>query len=141
MIAFDLKCSNGHIFEGWFNNLQSFEEQSVKGLISCPYCNDTQTRKVLSPVSVKTSSPSKERKVEEYIDYERLAREIVNYIDKNFEDVGSDFTKEALKMHYGVSEKRNIKGAATTEEENLLRDEGIKYFKVPVPKVDDDKKN
>ena len=40
MIAFDLECSNGHVFEGWFNNTASFEEQRDKKMISCPFCDD-----------------------------------------------------------------------------------------------------
>ena len=141
MIAHDLECSKGHIFEGWFNNNQSFEEQVVKKMVVCPYCNDTNIRKVLSPVAVKTSSRPDEKGVEVPIDYGKLAREIVDYINKNFDDVGSNFTKEALKMHYAVTERRNIRGTATAEEEKTMEDEGIEFFKVPIPKIDDDKKN
>ena len=141
MIAFDLECSQGHIFEGWFNNTQSFEEQSTKKMVNCPYCNDTNIKKVISPVTMKTSSfPDKPEGVEP-IDYERLAKEVVDYVNNNFDDLGPDFTKEALKMHYGVAEKRNIKGSATAEEEQTLKDEGIQFFKIPIPKADDDKKN
>lgn len=141
MIAFDLECSEGHIFEVWFNNLQSFEEQNAKEMISCPYCNDTNIRKVLSPVAVKTASRPDTMKDMESIDYPRLAKEIVDYVEKNFDDVGTDFAKEALKMHCNVIEKRNIRGSATAQEEEILREEGIGFFKVPVPKIDDGKKN
>ena len=141
MIAFDLECSKGHLFEAWFNNIKSFEEQNAKKMINCPYCNDTNIRKVISPVATKTSSQPDAKKNVESIDYRRLAKEIVDYIDKNFDDVGTNFAKEALKMHYDVIEKRNIKGSATTKEEQMLKEEGIEFFKVPVPKIDDDKKN
>lgn len=141
MIVFDLECSKGHIFEGWFKDIRSFEEQNAKRMVSCPYCNDTHIRRVLSPVAMKTSTRSEEKEDECRIDYERLAKEVVNYINKNFEDVGSNFAKEALKMHYGVAEKRNIKGSATVEEENMLEGEGIEFFKIPVPKIDDEEKN
>ncbi len=141
MIAFDIECSQGHIFEGWFNNTQSFEEQNTKKLVSCPYCNDTNIRKIISPVAMKTSSLADKREAVTPIDYGRLAKEVVEYINKNFEDLGPDFTKEALKIHYGVAEKRNIKGSATANEEKTLEDEGIQFFKIPIPKVDDDKKN
>ncbi|MBW1888132.1 MAG: DUF1178 family protein [Deltaproteobacteria bacterium] len=141
MIAFDIECSQGHIFEGWFNNTQSFEEQNTKKLVSCPYCNDTNIRKIISPVAMKTSSPADKREAVTPIDYGRLAKEVVEYINKNFEDLGPDFTKEALKIHYGVAEKRNIKGSATANEEKTLEDEGIQFFKIPIPKIDDDKKN
>ena len=141
MIAFDLECSEGHIFEAWFNNTQSFEEQKAKGMIACPYCSDTQVRKVISPVATRTSSQPDAKRDAESIDYSRLAKEIVEYVDKNFDDVGTDFAKEALKMHYDVTEKRNIKGSATADEEKILEDEGIEFFKLPIPKIDEDKKN
>ena len=141
MIAFDLECSNGHTFEGWFHNTESFEEQQDKKLVTCPYCNGTKVKRVLSPVAMKTSSNDIEPRETNPIDYQKLAKEIVDYVNKNFEDVGSDFAKEALKMHYAVTEKRNIKGSATQEEEDMLEEEGIEFFKVPYPKVDDDEKN
>jgi hypothetical protein len=141
MIAFDLECSKGHTFEGWFNNAQSFEEQQTRQLVSCPYCNDKKIKKIMSPVTTKTSARMELNEVRKGIDYRRLAREIVDYVNKNFDDVGPDFTKEALKMHYGVSEKRSIRGSATADEEETLQKEGIPYFQFPVPKIDDEKKN
>jgi hypothetical protein len=141
MIAFDLECSGGHLFETWFKNAQSFEEQNAKKMISCPFCNDTNIRKVLSPVAVKTFSQPLTKKNVDPIDYQRLAKEIVDYVDKNFDDVGTEFATEALKMHYNVIEKRNIKGSATAQEEKVLKEEGISFFKIPSPKMDDRKKN
>lgn len=138
MIVFDLECSNGHVFEGWFDSLESFEDQNSRELVSCPFCDDIDIRKVLSPVTVKKSYPVKHTPPGP-IDYQRLAREVVDYINNNFEDVGSQFSAEALKMHYGVTEKRSIKGSATAEEENTLKDEGIDFFKVPLPERDEDK--
>jgi hypothetical protein len=37
-------------------------------------------------------------------------------------------------MHYGVKEKRSIRGAATEEEEKTLKEEGIEFFKFPTLK-------
>jgi hypothetical protein len=137
MIAFDLECSEGHTFEGWFTDAAAFEEQSAKGLISCPYCDDTRVRRVLSPVAIRSSSrPAMQG--EPSIDYKKLAREVVHYINNNFENVGPDFAKEALKMHFGVKEKRNIRGAATEEEEKTLKEEGIEFLKIPVVKKEED---
>jgi hypothetical protein len=134
VIAFDLECPKGHRFEGWFNNLQSFEEQNAGKLVSCPVCGDTRVKRVLSPVAVKGSdSPS--------IDYHRLAKEVVDYIHRSFEDVGTHFTREALKMHYGVTEKRNIRGSATHDEEKVLREEKIEFFKIPGTGLEGKKKN
>jgi hypothetical protein len=95
---------------------------------------------VLSPVTARTGRPDPE-KAPDFIDYGKLAKEIVEYVNKHFEDVGSDFAKEALRMHYGVSEKKNIKGSATFEEEKMLSDEKIEFFKLPLPRTKDVKNN
>jgi hypothetical protein len=140
MIAFDLECSRGHVFEGWFDSLQSFEEQNLEGLVRCPYCDDAEVRKVLSPVAVKTSQP-KEVTHPAAINYQRLAKEVVEYIKTNSEDVGTRFAAEALKIHYGAAEKRNIRGSATEEEEKTLKEEGVAFLKVPMPATDPEKSN
>jgi hypothetical protein len=137
MIAFDLTCSNGHSFEGWFKDLESFNEQNSKGMITCPFCKNTDITRILSPVAIKSSQgEEKPREVEP--DYKKLANGIMEYIKNNFDNVGTDFSKEALKMHYGVAEKRNIRGSATAVEEEILKEEGIKFFKIPSIKPKDD---
>ena len=124
-----------------FKVFSHLKNKMQKKLVSCPYCDDTEVRKILSPIRMKKSSSPEKIQDGPQIDYRRLAREIVDYMNKNFEDVGHDFAKEALKMHYGVQDKKNIRGAATEDEEAMLREEGVQFFKVPVPKDDDDKKN
>jgi len=140
VIVFDLECGRGHRFEGWFNNSASFKEQTLKKLVTCPICGDIRVRRLLSPVATKTARPEPE-KAPDPIDYGRLAKEIVHYVNTHFEDVGSNFAKEALKMQYGVCEKKNIKGSATAAEEKLLRDEKVEFFKLPIPRTEDDKNN
>jgi len=140
MIAFDLECSQGHLFEAWFDSLDSFEKQKGQKLVTCPFCNDSDVRRIMSPVAVRKSH-AQDLANPENLDYHRLAKEIVDYMHNNFEDVGSRFTAEALKMHYGVTEKRNIRGSATSEEEETLEKEGIDFFKIPFLKKDDEKNN
>jgi hypothetical protein len=137
MIAFDLQCSKGHTFEGWFKDLDSFNEQNTNGMITCPICKDTQITRVLSPVSIKSGQRADKPSEEGEIDYQKLAHGVMKYIQDNFEDVGTDFAKEALKMHYGVADKRNIRGSATSGEEEALKQEGIKFFKFPFPRKKD----
>jgi hypothetical protein len=141
VIVFDLECSRGHVFEGWFESLEAYEEQHAGGLVSCPYCDDADVKKVLSPVALKKNSDVSLGPSQAHIDYKRLAREVVEYVHQNFEDVGTQFTSEALKMHYGVEERRNIRGSATEHEEKLLKEEGVEFFKLPVSESDSKKKN
>jgi len=139
MIVFDLACPRGHIFEGWFDSNESFEEQNINGLVRCPVCDDSDIRKVLSPIAVRKSQASV-LPGQEAIDYQRLAKEVVEYIKTNSEDVGAQFATEALKIHYGVAEKRSIRGSATADEEKTLKQEGVDFVKVPFPVSDDENK-
>ncbi len=72
--------------------------------------------------------------MKEEIDPHRALQLVSEFIEKHFEDVGAEFYKEALKIHYGEAEKRNIKGTATTEEEVILKEEGVQFLKVPIIK-------
>jgi hypothetical protein len=137
MIAYDLECSKGHGFEGWFENSESFEVQKNNNMISCPLCEDTDVRRLLSPVAVRTVTESGERAPARDIDYKKLAKELIDQVNNDFEDVGANFTKEALKMHYDVTEKKNIRGTATKNETKMLEDEGVQFFRLPVKKADD----
>jgi len=141
MIVFELECGQGHRFEGWFDDAEAFELQLSGNMIVCPYCEDTGIRKVMSPVAVKKSAPETLPQKSQSIDYRRLASEMVQYMKDHFEDVGTDFTAEALKMHYGVTEKKNIRGSATAEEEKILKKEGVEFQKIMIPKIEEDKTN
>jgi hypothetical protein len=131
MIAYDLQCANGHRFEGWFEDEAAYLDQSEKGLIACPTCDTSAVSRIPSVFAIKTASAatsSRGRRPETA----ELSSRIFNFIEKNFDNVGCDFAKEALKMHYGVSEARNIRGTSTKEEEATLKKEGIEFFKIPM---------
>ncbi len=136
MIAFDLQCANDHTFEGWFEDNHAYEEQKKKGMITCPVCNDSRVEKILSPFAIRSSSvPAKtNRQREDHMDViVEASQKIVEYVEKNFDNVGADFAKEALKIHYGVTEPRNIRGVSTESEEKTLKSEGIEFYKIPLP--------
>ncbi|MFH1982825.1 MAG: DUF1178 family protein [Pseudomonadota bacterium] len=134
MIAYDLQCDAGHSFEGWFEDEKAYNGQTRKGMLSCPICNSSAVRRVPSTFAIKTtprvagSSAGGPK-----IDKARLEQKIVEFVDQNFDNVGSEFAKEALKIHYGASEPRNIRGTSTEAEEKVLKQEGIGFFKIPLP--------
>jgi len=136
MIVFDLTCSHGHSFEGWFKDLESLNKQNSRGMIACPFCKDTDITRVLSPITIK-SGRGQEEQDEGRPDHEKLAMDVMAHIRDSFDDVGTAFAKEALKMHYRVAKRRNIRGSATAEEEEILKEEGIKFFKIPFIKPKD----
>ncbi len=152
MIVFDLECLNGHTFEGWFEDKKDLENQIEKSMIQCPVCENTSVVQKLHPIAIRRSSSARSfnpgcpdqteqalRAGQEAM--AELTEKVAEYVEKNFEDVGSSFTKEALKMHYGTTEHKNIRGTTTKEEEKLLSKEGVPVFKVPVLKKDSEDLN
>lgn len=109
--------------------------QKERGLIACPVCNDTAIVKLPSRFAIKTSSGFKPKPSDGGENYAlaQLGRQVANFVEKNFDDVGCHFTQEALKIHYGVTEPRNIRGVSTQEEEKLLEQEGVQFIKIPIP--------
>jgi hypothetical protein len=139
MIVFDLECINGHAFEGWFQDKQDLDTQQIQGLLQCPVCDTTSVVQKLHPIAIKTSGagpPGAQARQALQAGQEAMAEiteRVARFVEKNFEDVGHTFAKEALKMHYGASEYRSIRGTTTQEEEKLLHKEGVPVLKVPVP--------
>lgn len=130
MIAFDLACSCGHLFECWFESAGAYDRQHERGLITCPVCDGGNVRKIPSAFAVKKSGESPAPSGQ---DVETLHRKLADYISTHFEDVGPSFATEALKIQYGVTEPRNIRGVSTKEEEKMLKEEGVDVLKFPMP--------
>jgi hypothetical protein len=140
MIAYDLTCCQGHTFEGWFEDARSFQTQKRKGLVTCPVCSSADVSRIPSTFAIK-NRPSLNRPAgqDAKTNLEALGRQIQAYVEKNFDDVGSDFAREALKIHYGAEKPRNIRGVSTAQEEETLRSEGVEFVKVPLPATRKDK--
>ena len=132
MIVFDLRCDQDHTFEAWFKDREAFETQKEGGLLTCPVCGSNNIQKIPSAVAVCTKSVGKDGDTSESA-LNKMLNKIYTVVKKSTEDVGTAFAQEAIKMHYGVTENRNIRGVATTEEEKMLKEEGISFMKIPVP--------
>jgi hypothetical protein len=134
MIAYDLQCTKGHAFEGWFEDRKAYLDQKKKGLITCPICNVTSVDIVPSTFAIKSGAPSISKDLAaEKTNLEQTEKEAIEFVKNNFDNVGADFAKEALKIHYGATEPRNIRGVSTKDEEKTLEDEGIQFIKIPMP--------
>ena len=144
MVIFDLECLNGHIFEGWFEDKKDLESQQEQGVLTCPVCDTTSVIKKLHPIAIKkapTHTTSQRALQASQEAMTELTEKVAEYVEKNFEDVGTDFTKQALKMHYGAEEYQNIRGSTTKEEDKVLAKEGVPVLKVPVIKKPKDDLN
>ncbi len=60
-----------------------------------------------------------------------LYRQLVQTIVESSEDVGKSFADEARKIHYNEAPERSIRGHATADECDALRDEGIQILQLP----------
>jgi len=137
VIIYDLKCEKMHKFEGWFKDRSAFENQKSKRLITCPVCGNSDVEMTPSTMSIMArDTKAINRENVEELSMPRAIKLFHEYLDKNFDDVGKKFTDIALKMHHGEEEKRNIKGTTTESEEDMLREKGVQFFKIPVTKFD-----
>ena len=138
MIVYDLSCENAHRFEGWFSSADDFSTQVEAGQISCPVCGSVSISKQLSAPHINTGSTSgKEQEVQTAMpaantvaggDLQQLHRKFVEFVMKHSEDVGKDFPEEARAIHYEEKPRRSIRGQASNDDIEALRDEGIDVF-------------
>jgi hypothetical protein len=138
VIIYDLKCDKQHKFEGWFKDLAAFEQQKADKLITCPLCGSSDVVILPSTIAVMGKSREwKERKPDTAdLSPMKMMEMVHDYVSKNFDDVGDRFAEVALKIHRGEESKRNIRGVTTEREEDTLREEGVQFVKIPVPKFD-----
>lgn len=142
MIIFDLACTQGHRFEGWFSSTDDYAHQLDRDLVRCPVCDDAQVAKVPSAkvrvgksvdpapvqaVAETTPAPKPQQQTPTPAEFVAALRAMV----KGAEDVGVRFPEEARKIHYEESPARSIRGKASPEEAEALRDEGIDFASLP----------
>ena len=143
MIVFDVSCSNEHVFEGWFKDTGSFDEQVEAGVVACPVCGDATVRKALMAPNVAGTRKGKEDagppnavmdaadgKLGEFVE---ALHELKKHVEENSDNVGDKFPEEARKIHYGEAEARSIHGEATPDEAAELLDEGVDFHRIPWP--------
>ena len=106
-------------------------------MIACPVCDDAAVCKVPSTFGIKRASGGNSPPASREEAMALLGRRLAKYIQENFEDVGADFHDEALKIHYGNSEPRNIRGYSSKAQEKILKEEGVSFFKIPIVEAED----
>ncbi len=146
MIIYDLECDAKHQFEGWFKNADEFTEQQLSGLLLCPLCGSEEVRKIPSVSHIARGAslkPSREQGSDEMVEAskQQVLQLFHDYVNRNFDDVGTRFAEEAKKIHYGEADKRNIRGTATAEQVKELKEEGVSAVQLPPVPYDKDKLN
>ena len=134
MIKYNLKCDNSHEFESWFSSSNEFEKLKTKKLIECIYCNSKKIDKsIMSPLVLNKDIKNQEKN--KFItDTNKIRKELFKvrkFIEKNFEYVGNDFSKEVRNIYYDNRKNKKIYGNATEDETAELREEGIEITSIP----------
>ncbi len=146
MKVLNLRCANGHGFEGWFGSEDDFLAQNGGGLIECPLCADKVVTRLPSAPRLNLSgaraAPPEAAVVAQAApadaDVQAQWLRHVRQVLANTENVGPRFAEEARRIHYGEVEQRGIRGRATREEAIALHEEGIEIAALPIPAGLDD---
>ena len=150
MIIFELSCGSGHRFEGWFGSADDFVRQQEAQLVQCPICNDAHITKVPSarvrtgkahepappavpaaPGAPAAATPSAPPVADAIAGISAEVLHKLREIVRGTENVGRRFPEEARKIHYEEVPARAIRGQASREEAESLRDEGIEFSPLP----------
>lgn len=142
MKVLNLRCGLDHRFEGWFGGDADYESQHERGLVSCPLCNGTDVTRLPSAPRLNLSGARETALVttqanQEVVEPIQAAQaawmRAVRHMMANTDDVGARFAEEARRIHYGEKAQRGIRGQATREQAEALREEGIEVMSVPLP--------
>ena len=134
MIKYNLKCENNHEFESWFSSSDEFDNLNKKKLLECIYCSSKSIEKsIMAPMVSLVNDNNKELNRLENIlkDKKNKLLELRNYVEKNFEFVGDNFSKKVREVYYDKKNKKTFYGTTTPEERAELENEGIDLLTIP----------
>lgn len=147
MKVFNLRCSLGHTFEGWFASDDDHAHQVENGLLTCPMCGDANVLRLPSAPRLNLSGAQRSESREppdavaegpsQQAETKLQARwlQAVQQVLAHTEDVGDRFPEEARRIHHGEIEARGIRGQASPAEREALKEEGIEVHSLPLPKA------
>jgi hypothetical protein len=136
MKVLNLRCAGGHGFEGWFASEDDFAAQSAEAGIACPLCASTEISRLPSAPRLNVGRHSGDAEPAAQgmqMTLQSQWLKVVRQVMSSTEDVGDRFAEEARRIHYGEVEERGIRGRASREDAEALREEGIAVVVLPLP--------
>ena len=83
-------------------------------------------------ISVLNENQRKNNKMSKILKNEKVnLLKLREYIEKNFEYVGNNFSKKVREVYYDKNNKKTIYGTTTPEEREELAEEGIDLLSIP----------
>ena len=135
MIKYKLKCKDCEkSFDSWFSSSKEFEKLKKKKILNCHFCNSKKIIKTLMAPNILSINKKTENKIKikKNAIIKKKILEFQNFIKKNFENVGDDFTYRARSLHYNTKKnKKGIFGNASKEDIKELKEEGIATETIP----------
>ncbi len=134
MIKYILTCHKEHEFESWFSDSEEFEKLNKRKLLECIYCSSKNIKKsIMAPmISNSQIKDQKNLKITSELKNEKYnLLKLREFIEKNFEYVGRDFSKKAREIYYDKKSKKAIYGTTSQEERDELAEEGIDLMSIP----------
>lgn len=140
MIRYSLICEHSHEFESWFPSADACDEQIASGLLTCPVCDSGKiTKQIMAPSVARSGENSNAAPEtgnvalvdEKAKNVRAMLHELKEHLEANSENVGTQFSEEARKIHYGEAERRSIHGQTSLEEAKALIDEGVEVHPLP----------
>lgn len=134
MKVLNLRCVHDHHFEGWFGSGEDFETQNQRGLVECPVCGDHAITRLPSAPRLNVSALREPQAVAPPDGNQQLQAawlQALRRMVESTEDVGERFPEEARRIHYGEVAERGIRGRASREDADALREEGIEVMALP----------
>ena len=129
MIKYKLICTDCEVtFDSWFSTSKEYERLKKKNLLNCHICNSLNIRKTLmSPsVFVPKDNSKNDKQIQKYKETKKIILKYQDFIKKNFDYVGENFTYEARSAHYkNKKNSRGVYGVATKKDLKELKEEGI----------------
>ena len=136
MKVLNLRCAADHGFEGWFASEDDFAAQAASAGIACPLCGSTEITRLPSAPRLNVGrhvGPEAEPPQPVQMTLQSQWLKVVRQVMNSTEDVGDRFAEEARRIHYGEVEERGIRGRASSEDAEALREEGIAVVALPLP--------
>ncbi|OXT02723.1 hypothetical protein B7H23_07530 [Notoacmeibacter marinus] len=148
MIRYDLRCVDGHRFDGWFRSSDDFDTQKRSGFVICPHCQTSSVEKILMAPAVRTSGEKRPVEGSEessssqpqsvglvpdspQAEAMRKMAEMVRQMKAKATNVGDRFAEEARRIHFGEAEQTEIYGSANAEDVQSLLDDGVPVLPLP----------
>ncbi len=157
MKVFNLRCSLDHRFEGWFSSEDDYVGQTERGILICPICGNQSIERLPSAPRLQVSKGRQSQResaaqaagstasaaaasqqgenplLQRELTMQSMWLQAVRHVMAHTDDVGDRFPEEARRIHYGEVDDRPIRGRASKDEAEALREEGIEVMSLPLP--------